>query len=255
MRRIVNRTISCLLLLFIGLTSLLFFPVALLIWLLTVGFDRRLVALHLFSSFWASLYIWVMPAWSLRTSGRYHIQNKAYVMVSNHQSLLDILVVFSLFVPFKWVSKSEIFKIPIIGWNMRLNRYIRLVRGDRASAEQMLKDSAAALARGCSVFIFPEGTRSRTGKVKDFKLGAFRLALENRVPILPVAIDGTTRALPKHSLDFHGKHAIIMKVLPEIPFEEFQNLTASELAQKVQRVISQEVERIQSGRSGQNAKE
>ncbi len=125
-----NRIISLGILFFIGTTSVLFFIIALVIWAFTVLFDRRLVVLHLFTSFWASLYLWVVPAWSISIKGREKIKrNTTYLVVSNHQSQLDILAVFNLFFHFKWVSKAEIFKLPMIGWNMALNRYIKLKRG------------------------------------------------------------------------------------------------------------------------------
>jgi len=115
-------------------SSCVLFPIAVAIWAATLPFDPRLRALHLFTCFWGSLYTWANPAWPVRISGRAKIRrDEAYVMVANHQSLLDILVLFRLFVHFKWVSKIENFRIPLIGWNMRLNRYIQLRRGERSS--------------------------------------------------------------------------------------------------------------------------
>ena len=102
-----NRLIAVLFLLFIALSSLVLFVGALLIWAVTRWFDQRLVLLHLYTSFWASIYVWIMPAWRVRRSGRHNIDwSRTYVVVSNHQSLLDILLAFSLFFPFKWVSAS-----------------------------------------------------------------------------------------------------------------------------------------------------
>src|SRR5262247_2928411 len=119
---------------FLSVTSIALFPVALLVWAVTRPFDRRLRALHLFTCFWASLYTWLNPAWPVRIEGREKIRpDETYVMVANHLSLLDILVLFRLFTHYKWVSKIENFRLPFIGWNMTLNRYLRLRRGDRAS--------------------------------------------------------------------------------------------------------------------------
>lgn len=237
-----DRAIGMTFLVFIGVTCMIMFLTAVLIWLLTVLFDRRLVVLHYFSSLWASLYLWTMPAWSVTIRGREHIGKKTYVVVSNHQSLLDILVAFRIFFPFKWVSKAEIFKLPFIGWNMVLNRYIKLVRGDRESIRKMLRDCNAALAAGSSVFIFPEGTRSETGVLRPFKPGAFLLAQQNKVPILPIAISGTRDALPKHSLKFHGRHKITAHVLKEIPYEDFAKLDIDETAAMVRERIAAHVE-------------
>src|SRR6185369_1806471 len=135
---LIRRLGSTLFWIFLVVTSILLFPLALLIWALTVLFDRRLILLHRFTCFWASLYTWLNPAWRVRIEGRDRIApNTAYVMVANHQSLLDILVLFRLFVHYKWVSKIENFRVPCVGWNMSLNRYIKLRRGSRESIDAM----------------------------------------------------------------------------------------------------------------------
>lgn len=234
----VNRLISIIFLSFIALSSIVLFMVALIIWLATVLFDRRLLILHYFTSFWASIYTWIMPAWSISIEGKEHIKKKTYVVVSNHQSLLDILVAFRIFFPFKWVSKAEIFRIPFIGWNMTLNRYIKLVRGEKKSILKMMEDCKRALAGGNSVFLFPEGTRSETGVLKTFKPGAFHLAHDNKVPILPIVIAGTQDALPKESLNFHGRHHIKVKILEEIPHSAFQEMAPEETGAMVRARIS-----------------
>lgn len=193
----------------------------------------------MFTSFWACLYLWVMPAWSLSIAGREKIQRRGqYVIVSNHQSQLDILVAFRLFFPFKWVSKAEVFRLPLIGWNMYLNHYIRLKRGDKESVQQMMRACERALADGCSIYFFPEGTRSHTGQMKPFKPGAFILAQQAQVPILPVVINGTRAALPKYSLNFHGRHRIRIKVLDAIPYADFADLTIDQVSEMVRTRIA-----------------
>ena len=234
-----NRLISIVFLIYMAATSAVFFAVAVVIWLLTASFDRRRVALHMFTSFWACLYIWSMPAWRLSLSGRDRIDPcQTYVIVSNHQSQLDILAAFRLFFPFKWVSKAEVFRLPFIGWNMTLNGYIKLRRGDKESVRRMMAACERALAAGSSVFFFPEGTRSATGELKAFKPGAFILAHRLQLPILPVAIHGTREALPKHSLNFHGRHPIRLQVLPPIMYTGFKDLTVEATAALVQERIA-----------------
>jgi 1-acyl-sn-glycerol-3-phosphate acyltransferase len=234
-----NRIASAAFIAFIGLSSILFFAVALLIWTTTVLFDRRLAILHQFTCFWSSIYLWTMPAWSVRTTGRNRIRrHAAYVVISNHQSQLDILVAFRLFFHFKWVSKAEVFRLPFIGWNMVLNRYIPLKRGDRQSVEKMMACAEATLRQGSSVYFFPEGTRSRTGELMPFKPGAFKLARKVGVPILPIVITGTRDALPKHSLTITGRHRIMVEVLEEIPYERFSGMTAEETADLARKVVA-----------------
>jgi 1-acyl-sn-glycerol-3-phosphate acyltransferase len=237
-----NRIIAVFYILFVAATSALFFCVALVIWLVTVLFDKRLVLLHLFSSFWASVYLWAMPVWSVRVEGRNTIRMRdRYVIVSNHQSQLDILLAFNLFFPFKWVSKAEVFKIPFIGWNMYLNRYIKLKRGDKKGIAKMFVDCEKALAEGNSLFVFPEGTRSETGSLKPFKSGAFILAKKMKIPILPVVISGTKGALPKHSMNFHGSQKMSIRVLEPVSYERFANLSAKETGDMISNIIAAEL--------------
>jgi 1-acyl-sn-glycerol-3-phosphate acyltransferase len=223
---------------FVGITSVIFFLIALLIRITTWPFDRRQVILQRFTCFWAALYTWVIPAWRIKIDGRENLPRRTpHVVISNHQSLLDILVLFNLFFHFKFVSKIEIFKIPLIGWNMYLNKYITLKRGDKKSIARMLKDCEEALENGSSVLIFPEGTRSPDGQIKEFKLGAFILALKMKAPILPIVISGTNAALPKYSLNFHGRTDIRIRVLEPVSYETFAHLSAEETAEMARNII------------------
>ena len=233
-----HRIISALFLAFMGISSVFFFLIALLIWGCTVLFDRRLLVLHMFTSLWGSIYLWIMPAWTVLVKGREKIDpGKTYMVVSNHQSQLDILVAFSLFFPFKWVSKAEVFKLPFIGWNMTLNRYIKLRRGNKRSIKQMMIDCERTILNSSSTYFFPEGTRSKTGIVKPFKTGAFILAHKMKIPILPIVINGSKNALPKHSLNFNGRHHIRIEVLDAIPYESFAQLSHEETVLKIRALI------------------
>lgn len=237
-----NRIIAIFFLIFIGASSAVMFIAALVLWAGTVWWDRRLVWLHMFTSFWACIYLWTMPAWSVKALGREKIRRKAtYVVVSNHQSSLDILVAFRLFFPFKWVSKAEMFRVPFIGWNMSLNNYIKIVRGDDGSRRKMMSACKKALGKGCSLFFFPEGTRSRTGQLRPFKPGAFILAHQMKLPILPVVINGSKDALPKESLNFHGRHDIRIQVLDEIPYTAYRDMDIAQTAKMVRERIAAHV--------------
>jgi 1-acyl-sn-glycerol-3-phosphate acyltransferase len=227
---------------FIFVTSFVFFLVALLIRILTAPFDRRLALLHRFTCLWASLYIWVFPPWSVTVHGREKIDpDKTYVIVSNHQSLVDILVSFMLFTHFKWVSKAELFNLPLIGWNMYLNQYVRLHRGRKLSIKQMYNACERHLRQGSSVFLFPEGTRSPTGKMREFKEGAFVLAQRQGLPILPLVINGSKNAVPKNSLNFHGRTHVHLTVLDEIDPSTWTHKSAAALADEVREIIRRHV--------------
>ena len=223
-------------------SSLLLFPIAMLIWLTTVWFDRRLVVLHRFTCFWASLYTWLNPAWRVHVEGREKIRpHVAYVMVANHQSLLDILVLFRLFKHFKWVSKIENFRLPCVGWNMSLNRYIKLRRGDRESIDQMMVACEATLRGGNPVMMFPEGTRSHDGRLRQFKHGAFTLAQRVAVPLLPIVIEGTADALPKRGFVLRGRHRITVRVLDEIPYAAFAHSPVETVMERVRTLLATEL--------------
>jgi len=227
---------------FLVLSSVLLFPVAVLIWAVTVPFDRRLVWLHRFTCFWGSLYTRLNPAWPVTVEGRENIpRDTACVLVSNHQSLVDILVLFRLATHFKWVSKIENFRVPFIGWNMSMNRYIKLVRGKRESVLQMMRDCEATLAGGSSVMIFPEGTRSPDGRMRAFKTGAFEIAKRTKSPIVPIVLDGTSRALPKRGYLLQGKHPISVRILEPILPASFAGLSVEELTERVRARIASEL--------------
>jgi 1-acyl-sn-glycerol-3-phosphate acyltransferase len=237
-----RRLLSTLFWVFLVISSLLCFPVALLLWAATAPFDRRRAALHQFTCFWASLYTWLNPAWRVTIAGREHIRrDTSYVMVANHQSLLDILVLFRLFVHFKWVAKIELFKIPCIGWNMSLNRYVKLRRGDPESIARMMRTCEERIVEGSSIMMFPEGTRSADGRLRPFKHGAFTLAQRARIPLLPIVVEGTADALPKRGFVLQGRHRIRVRVLPEIPYARFATESVETLTAQVHALFAAEL--------------
>jgi 1-acyl-sn-glycerol-3-phosphate acyltransferase len=154
-------------------------------------------------------------------------------MISNHQSILDILVLYSLFRHFKWVSKIENFHLPVVGWNMSLNRYIRLDRQRSKSFLKMIRDAEKSLSEGNSVMIFPEGTRSLDNHFRSFKEGAFVIALRSKKPILPIVLHGTGDAIPKKGFVLRKNSNIRVRVLEPVPFESFSHMTAAELSRSM----------------------
>lgn len=213
------------------------FGIGLVILTVTLIFDPQRRILHQYSCLWASIYTWINPFWSIRIRGRHKIPNRtACMIVSNHQSLVDILVLYRLFRHFKWVAKAELFNVPVFGWHMSLNRYIRIKRNDRRSQFQMLKTAIATLQSGSSVMIFPEGTRTDDGQLKRFKEGAFAIAKKAPAPIVPIVIDGSYRAMPKQSLMMH-RVRIQVDVLDPIPVEKVVEMDTNELSQTVHNMI------------------
>jgi 1-acyl-sn-glycerol-3-phosphate acyltransferase len=233
-----KRLIAIIYMLFMAASSAVFFIVCLAVWLLTVLLDRRLVMLHWLTCLWGTLYVWLLPFWDVKIEDKQKFAtDRTYVVVANHQSQLDILISFGLFRHFKWVSKAEIFLVPFIGWNMALNRYIRLRRGEADSVRRMYKDCADTLKSGSSIFMFPEGTRALGGEPGAFKPGAFIMAKNAGVAILPIAIYGTRDALPKKSMNYHGRHRMVIRVLDEISAAEVQRTDTKVLADQVRQRI------------------
>ncbi len=233
----VLKTVSIALWTFVAVSCPFFFAGALVIFATTWAFDRRRVLLHLYSCFWAMAYLYASPLWRVRVEGRDRLPWRGpAVLVANHASLIDILVLFALFRPYKWVSKKENFKLPFIGWNMSLNAYVPLVRGDRQSIRAMMERCRALLRAGTPVLVFPEGTRSQTGQLQAFKDGAFRLAHEAGCPVIPIAVTGTGAALPKHGFVLRQRMEAEVRVLP--PIEPGAHASVEELREAARAAIS-----------------
>lgn len=145
----------------------------------------------------------INPAWRVTRTGALPPRSAhPFVAVSNHQSNADIPLISMLPWEMKWVAKKAIFAVPVLGWEMKLASDIPVDRKDAESRSTVLIRAEQRLKKACSVMFFAEGTRSKDGRVKTFRDGAFRLAVAAGVPILPLAIDGTMNALPKHGWHF-----------------------------------------------------
>jgi 1-acyl-sn-glycerol-3-phosphate acyltransferase len=155
------------------------------------------------------------PLWRFRTSGTPPPDpRRPYVVVSNHESFADILLISHLPWEMKWLSKAELFRVPVLGWLMQLAGDIPVKRGVGPSALDAMARCREVLANRVSVMIFPEGTRSTTADLLPFKDGAFRLAIDASVPILPLVVHGTATALPKHDWRFARSRAEVRVLEP-----------------------------------------
>ena len=145
-----------------AITSIIITPFFLLVWVSTFWWDRRRVAAHMMGTFWAWHYQSLIPFWKLRLEGREKIPwNRPVVMVANHRSLIDILALYKIRRPFKWTSKDENFRLPFIGMVLSLTNSIRIKRESLRSGAQFLSQAETEIAKGSSILLFPEGTRSR----------------------------------------------------------------------------------------------
>ena len=185
---------------FLHLFSLAFvLPISLLL----DGGTLRLM--HGVAEVWARMILKASLVWRLKTEGRENVAaGRPYVIIANHQSLADIIVCLAgIPVHFKFLAKKELFSIPFLGWHLAVSGYIPIDRASHESGKQAILKARQWLRRGVSVLFFPEGTRSPDGEIRDFKAGAFKIAAEEKVEILPVVIDGTAQAIPKHSWRFN----------------------------------------------------
>lgn len=191
------------------------------------------------------------PLWRFRTSGRaVSDPRRPYVVVSNHESYADIFLICLLPWEMKWLSKETIFRIPVFGWMMRMAGDVPIVRGNRDSAVGAIESCKDRLAKRASVMIFPEGTRSRTADLLPFKDGAFRLAIEAGVPILPLVLTGTRRALPKRGFIMRRANAVV-RVLEPIETTGLSTEDTAQLRDRVRAVIADARAQIIAGRRAQ----
>ena len=198
------------------LCILIWFPLLVIVRLVTAPFDRgRYITGYIFRRI-GPVMATLNPLWRFRYSGTMPADpRRPFVVVSNHESFADILLISHLPWEMKWLSKAELFRIPVMGWMMWLAGDIPVWRGFGPSAVEALARCREALRNRVSVMIFPEGTRSKTAELLPFKDGAFRLAIEAGVPILPLALSGTGTALRKHDWRF-GRSVAEVRVLEPI---------------------------------------
>ncbi|MFB6247062.1 MAG: lysophospholipid acyltransferase family protein [Salinibacter sp.] len=185
---------------------------------------------------------YVNPFWDIEMEGPFPETPRApYVVVSNHFSQADPPIIARVPWEMKWVAKKALFDLPVAGWLLRLSGDIPVDRGDKRSRARVLEQSTFYLKRACSVMFFPEGTRSRDGRVRRFSDGPFRLAIKQDVPVLPIAVDGTHEALPKHSIWFAPDvETIRVKVLDPVETAPYELGQTRELQRHVRaRIIDQ----------------
>jgi len=224
---------------------LLAFPVSVTLWLLSLLFDHRRIMNNRWMIIQGVVLTYINPIWKVKVVGREKIDHKqTYVIISNHQSILDIVIFNTLHKTLRWVSKIEVFKVPVLGWEMRMVKYIAIERGNKHSVARMMDACSASLNDDVSIVLFPEGTRSLNGAIGKFKTGAFQLALKNNRPVLPVVLDGTGDVLPKKGYLFQERRKVIVKVLDPVFPEQFGTDNAEELAEKFKKIMTGALDEI-----------
>lgn len=213
-----------------AITSVIITPFFLLVWVSTFWWDRRRVATHMMGTFWAWHYQSLIPFWKIHLEGRKKIPwNRPVVMVANHRSLIDILALYKIRRPFKWTSKDENFRLPFIGMVLSLTNSIRIKRESLRSGAQFLSQAETEIAKGSSILLFPEGTRSKTMEMRPFKEGAFLLAKKMSCGVIPIVHIGSEKTFDRSSWVLKGSASIHIRVLDEIPTAEVERLEVNEL--------------------------
>jgi len=184
----------------------------------------------------------VNPSWRLHISGvTVSDPRRPYVVVSNHQSMADIPLISNLPWEMKWMGKVELFKLPVIGWMMSMSGDIAVDRKNARSGAQAIIKAQRYLEQKCSVIIFPEGTRTLDGRVRQFTDGAFHLAIRAKVPILPIVIEGSRDCIPKHSWKFGKPSDIFLKILPPIETDSLSMESVQALRDRVRAAMMAQI--------------
>lgn len=222
-----------------GAVALVWLPWMGLVWLVTAPGDPGRYAVGRWFRRAAVTITSLNPFWKFRTTGvEIHDPRRPYVAVANHESFADIFLLSHLPWEMKWMSKDAIFRIPVMGWMMRMAGDVMVRRGDAGSRVRALEEARDRLRKKVSVMIMPEGTRSSGDELLRFHDGAFRLAIETGAPILPIAVAGTRQAIAKGSW-LIGRARAIARVLPPV---ETAGLTLDDvpaLREKVRAMIAE----------------
>ena len=215
--------LSALYYLFLVLLCTFFMILSALALVLCYPFDKGRRVVHELSRILVRIFFFIPPFWRQKVIGRELIdRKKRYVIVINHNTVIDIPGLY--YIPLK---------TPFFGQYLVLHGDICIDRGRAAEAlEQMVRDGRMWISRGASVAVFPEGTRSKNGEIGRFKAGAFTLAKEAGVDILPVVMDGT-KTLIRKNLAFNWGNRITLRVLPPVPASEVAATETHELMQTV----------------------
>lgn len=223
----------------------LFFLLSVLALVVCFPFDKPRRVIHELSRAICMCFWCVPPTWKRQIKGLENIdKSKSYVIVINHNSMADILALYFVPLNFRWVSKREVFRIPYIGQLLTIHGDIAIDRSKGAdSMRKVTEEGKMWIGRGVSIAMFPEGTRSKSGQIARFKQGAFALAKEAGVEILPVVMHGTRTVLKKNYM-VNWRNKLTVSVLPPISAEEVAATDMPELMERTRTMMCEEYEKI-----------
>ena len=222
-----------------------FFILSVLAWVLLLPFDKPRRVIHELSRC-ICMAFWYPPfTWKRRIKGLENIdKSKSYVIAINHNSMADILALYFLPLNFRRVSKREVFRIPYVGQLLAIHGDFAIDRKDGRNAMRKVTEQGKMwIGRGVSIAMFPEGTRSKSGEVGRFKQGAFALAKDDGVEILPVVMHGT-RDIIKKNYQVNWPNVLSISVLPPISTEQIASMEVSEASEMTHKMMCEEYEKI-----------
>lgn len=226
---------------------LVFFPLTCLAWLVSKPFQTGPKVVHKMMILQSTVVMSILPFARLTVKGKEKaVKGQTYIIVANHQSLLDTLVINCLGYDFTWISKVENLSVPFLGWYLKMAGYVTVDRKDENSKAEMLASCYDKLKKGISIMIFPEGTRNNLDEPALFKRGAFQLAISTNVPILPVAIEGTGKLLPRNGWVIKGKKELKVSVLDPVTPQSAGTNDVDEMAEYFRKLISRELKTMRN---------
>ena len=204
-------------------------------------FWRNAEFVHKVQQFWSRSFFWLMFL-PVSVDGAEHIQpGQSYVFVANHQSMFDVWLVYGwLPVIFKWLMKAELRKVPFVGTGCKAAGHIFVDRRNAKAAMESLKEVERQLVGGVSTVIFPEGTRSKDGEVGRFKRGAFQIAWDLGLPVIPLSLSGCFDVLPKGKPFVH-RHPVHMHIGKAIDLKKYAD--SNEAIEAVREAVIEEIKR------------
>ena len=243
--------LSLLFYIYLSILCLIFMILSAVALVVTRPFDKSRRTVHELSRILVRIFFATPPRWRTRVEGLEYVdRRKSYVIVLNHSAMTDIPALYNVPLNFRWVSKREVFRLPFFGQFLTLHGDICIDRGRGSEAmEQLLRKGKMWISRGASVAIFPEGTRSKDGEIHRFKAGAFMLAHEAGVEVLPVVLDGTTTLVRKNRL-FNWRNTIRLRVLPPVPAEEVRATETKELMESVRTRMAEALAEMRGSDNG-----
>ena len=204
-------------------------------------FWRNAEFVHKVQQFWSRSFFWLMFL-PVSVDGTEHIKpGQSYVFVANHQSMFDVWLVYGwLPVIFKWLMKAELRKVPFVGTGCKAAGHIFVDRRNAKAAMESLKEVERQLVGGVSTVIFPEGTRSKDGEVGRFKRGAFQIAWDLGLPVIPLSLSGCFEVLPKGKPFVH-RHPVHMHIGKAIDLKKYAD--SNEAIEAVREAVIEGIKR------------